>query len=114
MNLFENEIINISSLELVNNAYITEEWATDINVTNSFRKNFYVLVYYITSSSSLLYKNQVIKNSPGSIRYIPRGNFDDCKIFDYSPGNFVSIYFNTPDFMPTDILSFDNMEHLKN
>lgn len=114
MNLFENEIVNISHLISVSNVQIREEWVESGSTLNSFNNPAHELIFYVTSGSTINYNGKKTKNEPGTIRYIPKGLYkNNCVISDYTAGYYIDVYFNSPDPMPSDIQKVDNVEHLK-
>ena len=116
MDLFKNEIINISKIISVD-MYVTtaEEARRNSSVRYNSSPRAYELIYFLDGSCTTDFCGTVIEDIPDSIRYLPKGNFIGEYIVKNRKANTcVDIYFDTDEPMPMSALSFTNMSFLKN
>ena len=113
MNLFENEIINISKIYTVNTYVSDKEFAKR---TNHYPVNLttYELIFFISGEGSAHFAGRSIADMPDSLRYLPKGIPDgEYYVKKITPGTCIDIYFDTSDPMPDYAIGFKNMKELK-
>lgn len=112
MKLFEEEMINIHSISAVDK-YTTGEKTPHTTEYNSFLTR-YELVFYLYGHNTTLVDEVEIEDSPGSIRYMPKGQTrGKYRVTKHSPGACIDIYFDTCSPMPAHALGIKGCEKLK-
>ena len=113
MQLFENEMIRISNIHSV--ILSDSEKVFSKGPIRHFSKiQFHELIFHLSGESIAHFDDNVIYDTPGSIRYLPQGGGGgEYWVENLSPSLCVDIFFETEDSMPTEALSLKNMDSLK-
>jgi len=114
MNLFENEVINISGIKTVN------MYDSDIEFTNNNVHHYdvnlsaYELIFFISGENETHFANADIHDVPDSLRFLPKGiPSGEYYVKKLKKGVCIDIYFDTLDSMPCVAMSLKNMNELK-
>lgn len=114
MNLFNNEIINISKIYTIGKF----DSITEIpNGIRSFNANLptYELIFFISGEEITYFNGAKIHSRENSIRYLPKGTENiEYTVNAFSDGTCIDIYFDTPDPMPLFAIGIQNIPELKN
>ena len=111
MNLFENDILNISAIFSVSK-YVAKN-PKDIIKYNSSLKS-YELIFFVEGSSNTHFCGVDMIDAPNSVRYMPKDISDgEYTVKNIKPGYCIDIYFNTYDEMPDMAIGYENMDFLK-
>lgn len=109
MNIFENEVINITRIHTVAR-YESCAGKTRYNV-NLY---CYELIFNVTTTNTVYFAGKKLDNVPDSVRFLPRGISEGEYIVENTkPGYCIDIYFDTEDKMPDFALVLKNMSELK-
>lgn len=115
MELFQNDIINISEIVTVNMYELTAE---DIKQKplNRYGVNLptYELVFFVSGVNETHFDGVVINDRPGVLRFLPK-NHKTGEYYSrgFEPGVCIDIYFDTSSPMPDRAIGFKNMDFLK-
>lgn len=114
MNLFDDEIINISGIYTI----ITLDSEIEIpNKTINYNATLfsYELVYYFSGNIDIKYNGTRMNCTEDSLVYLPKGA-DNHEYFVNvnDDGAYIDIYFNASEPMPTDAIIIKNIPELKN
>ena len=110
MNLFQNDIINITRIHTIGN-YISQ---------NICRKTYnvtlmtYELIFNVSGNSLVRFGSKELDNVQNAVRYLPKGVKEGEYIVTISePTECIDIYFDTEEPMPESALVLKNMTELK-
>ena len=113
MNLFENEVINISGIKTVN------MYDSDIEFTNNNVRHYdvnlsaYELIFFISGENETHFAGVDIHDVPDSLRFLPKGiPSGEYYVKKLKKGVCIDIYFDTLDSMPCVAMSLKNMNEL--
>lgn len=115
MELFENDVINITNIYSVLKA-VTSEESVKNNKTVYFSPNLptYELVFFVSNEGKTTFDGVEMIDKVNSIRYLPKGKHDgEYKVIPTKAGYCIDVFFSTDVPMPQKAMSFDNMEFLK-
>lgn len=115
MDLFENDIINITNIYNVTK-YITPKEA--VNESQTFQYNSklatYELVFFVSCENKIHFNGVNLIDKINSVRYLPKGSFNG--LYTTQPlteGYCIDIYFDTSSEMPETVISYTDMDILK-
>ena len=114
MELFENEIINISRILNVAKYEATAEFE-EKRLCRDYSINLktYELVFFVSGGSNTEFCGVEILDCPGSMRYLPKGKGSgDYTVNNIKKGYCIDIYFDTEDEMPNEAIGFLKLDHL--
>ena len=112
MNLFENEIININKIHTVNLYEFQYNTAPILNYSANLYS--YELIFFSDADNVTHFCGNTIKDSPDSIRYLPKGKHEGSYIVEKKKDtSCIDIYFDTDTPMPDFAIGLYNMKELK-
>ena len=114
MNLFSDEVINISKIHTIAMFDSVAEIPNGIRHYSSCLPT-YELIYHISGEGITHFNGVKIHDCEDSLRYLPKGaENSEYTVKKISDGICIDIYFDTPDPMPLSALSLKNIPELKN
>lgn len=115
MELFENDVINITNIYSVYKANTSEE-AVKNNKPVYFSSDLptYELVFFVSSENKTTFDGVELYDAVNSIRYLPKGKHSgEYKVIPTKTGYCIDIFFTTDAQMPQRAMSFADMDLLK-
>ncbi len=113
--LFENEVINISKIHTVNMYESKKEFDGKYIIQYNANLPVYELIFFISGEGITNFNDNVIKDEPNSIRFLPKGIGEGIYTVEkHIHGVCIDIYFDTLDEMPDYACGMKNMSELKN
>ncbi len=115
MKLFSNETFNVKRISTVGRyTSATEQGGRRVKIYSS-SPVLYEIIFNISGKSTVYFNGKTLENTPGSIRYLPKGNFDgEYKVEVEEEGVCIDIFFDTDDPMPSSAMCVYDVEELKN
>lgn len=110
MNIFENEVINITRIHTV------ARYESCAGKTTRYNVNLYCyeLIFNVTTTNTVYFAGKKLDNVPDSVRFLPRGISEGEYIVENTKSGYcIDIYFDTEDKMPDFALVLKNMSELK-
>ena len=110
MNLFENEVINITRIHTIAKYDSNSGKTTRYNV----KLLCYELIFNVTTENTVYFAGRKLDNVPDSVRFLPKGISEgEYIVKNTASGYCIDIYFDTEDKMPDFALVLKNMSELK-
>ena len=111
MNLFENEVVNISKIYTVNQ-YESDRNAAVKNFPLNL--NTYELIFFLSGERETVFGDKKLIEQPYSVRYLPKGiSTGIYRVKTIVPGTCIDIYFDTDEAMPEHALNLKNMNEIR-
>ena len=110
MNLFQNDIMNITRIHTIDNYISQNICRKTYNVTLTT----YELIFNVSGNSLVRFGNKDLDNAQHAVRYLPKGVKEGEYIVTVTePTECIDVYFDTEDPMPDSAFVLKNMTELK-
>lgn len=115
MKLFSNETFNVKRISTVAKYNSeTEQGGRRVKIYSS-SPVLYEIIFNISGKSTVYFNGKTLENTSGSIRYLPKGEFDgEYKVEVEEEGVCIDIFFDTDDSMPSSAVCVYDVWELKN
>ncbi len=114
MELFKNEVINITKIHTVD-FYNSKEMNPNL-ITKSYNTNLptYELIFYLSGNNRTQFGSHIINDAPNTIRYLPKESGDSVyRVESFEHSECIDIYFDTDGDLPPFAIGLKDMNELK-
>ena len=115
MDLFENEIINITNIYHIRKCITTKEAVQERKIVQ-YNSNLatYELIFFVSSENKIHFNGVNLTDKVNSVRYLPKGNFSGLYTAEpLTEGYCIDIYFDTSSQMPETAVNYTDMDIVK-